>query len=158
MAVQKSSFRIEQDNLYIIEVNDKGETIEFDLDDVIGLQNKLLHCYSEIDKIRAEFEAKAKELQNKEYEEEKEGELPQREIDLVNITTEFYQKSRACMDIFLGKNGCQKIFGDRNFPTMFEKLFEKLQPDIQKMGLSIKNMQKNLVNKYKNTSNRKVIK
>lgn len=158
MAVQKSSFRIEQDNLYVIEVNDKGETIEFDLDDTIGLQNKLLKCYTEIDKIRTEFEAKAEELKNKNYGEVKEGEIPQNEIDLVNATTEFYQKSRACMDMFLGENGCQKIFGDRNFPTMFDKLFEKLQPDIEKMGLSIKKIQKNLINKYRNISNRKVIK
>ncbi len=158
MAIQKSSLRIEKNNLYVIEVNDKGETIEFDLDDTIGLQNKLLKCYTEIDKIKTEFEAKAEELKNKKYEKEKEGEIPQSEIDLVKATTEFYQKSRACMDMFLGENGCQKIFGDRNFPTMFDELFEKLQPDIEKMGLSIKKMQKDLINKYKNIDNRKVIK
>lgn len=157
MAIQKSSLRIEKDNLYVIEVNDNGDTIEFDLDDTIGLQNKLIRVYTEITKIKDKFDAEIDKLSKKVYEEQNEG-ISQQDIDRVNLETKFYMESRECMDIFLGENGCQKIFGNRNFPDMFDKLFEKLQPDIEKMGLSMKNIQKNLVNKYKNKTNRRTIK
>lgn len=157
MAIQNSSFRIDKDNLYIIEVNDAGETIEFDLDDSIGLQNKLIKCYTEIEKIKVEFDSKIAELEKKEYPEEETEGISQKSIDAINVTTDFYMKSRECVDMFLGKGACQKIFGDRNFPDMFDKLFEKLQPDIEKMGLSIKNIQKNLVNKYQNKTNKRTL-
>lgn len=157
MAIQRSSLRIEKDNLYVIEVNDAGETIEFDLDDTIGLQNKLIKCYTEITKIKDEFDVKTDELSKKEYDEQTEG-ISQQDIDRVNLEVDFYAKSRECIDMFLGKGACQKIFGDRNFPDMFDKLFDKLKPDIEKMGLSVKNIQKNLVNKYKTKTNIKVIK
>lgn len=154
---QKNSIRINKgnENLYVIEVNDKGETISFDLED-INLTSRLIDMYTGIQNIEAKFNKDKKELESKEYPEE-DNVIPQRAIDENKLIQKFFKESRECADLFLGEGACQKIFGDKNYIEMFTDLFEQLEPHFKKMGLSMQKLKKDLINKYK-PNNRKVLK
>ena len=67
--------RVEKDNVYKIEVNDKGECIEFDLLD-IELPIKLINASEELEKQKVIHEQKVEELK-KENLEPKENMLKQ---------------------------------------------------------------------------------
>lgn len=105
------SIRIKRDNIYRIEVNDAGEYIEFDLQD-IGLRAR---CYRTLDKI--------KEMQ-KEY--EKKAKLVKSNKQLAFFEEEMFKDLRSAMDEFLGEGACQKIFGDVNYADMFNDLLDEL--------------------------------
>lgn len=154
---EKNSIRIGKDskNVYEIEVNDKGETISFDLED-INLTSKLIDMYTGIQDIERKFNKEKKELEEKEYD-ETDSFIPQRAIDENRLIQKFFADSRACADLFLGNGACQKIFGDKNYIEMFTDLFDKLEPHFKKMGLSMQKLKKDLVKKYQ-PNNRKVLK
>ena len=55
---------------------------------------------------------------------------------------------RSVMDEFLGKDACQKIFGDSNYITMFEDLFEQLEPHFINLKFNAEKLKDEIVNKY----------
>lgn len=150
-----NSLRIKNKDVYKIEVNDRGEYIEFDLND-IGLQVK---CYETIEKMQ-ELEKEA---------EKKEAELSTRmsaeKMDFIEanklstqLQNETFTNARKIMDNFLGEGACQKIFGDRNYFEMFDDLFDELsrkRPELggkshfDKMGFKAQNINQRIMNKYK---------
>ena len=159
--MSNGSIRVQSKTIYTIEVNDNGEYIEFDLSDV-GLEARFIECNDKIQKELADFTKKEndiiKKIQKEAEKEKEEGVLyTENEKALIDVQVNFYKTCRNTMDIFLGENACQKIFGDSNFPTMFIDLFEALSPEFKKMGLNYKEMQKNLYSKYA-PKNKKVLK
>ena len=52
------------------------------------------------------------------------------------------------MDEFLGAGGVQKIFGDRNYPDMYNDLFDALKPHLEKIGISSKKSIERIEQKY----------
>ena len=154
---EKNSIRINRNNknIYEIEVNDKGETIIFDLEDV-NLTAKLIDMYTGIQEIERKFNQEKDELEKREYD-ETDSFIPQRAIDENKLIQKFFADSRACADLFLGTGACQKIFGDKNYIEMFTDLFNQLEPHFKKMGLSMQKLKKDLVKKYQ-PNNRKVLK
>lgn len=150
------SLRVKSSTNYVIEVNDEGETIEFDLAD-IGLQAKFMECFDKVQLKTSEFEPLEKELIKKIEEEKKlnEGkELEEQELytpsekEYIKLQQQFYKDCRDCVDLFIGEGGCDKVFGTSNYPSMFFDLFEELEPHFKKMGINNKKMQKDLYNKY----------
>lgn len=105
------NLRIKNKDIYKIQVNDNGDYIEFDLND-IGLKIK---CYESLERI---------EKISKEYEEKLKNSLTAKEHDY--IEQDMYKEMRAAMDNFLGEGACQKIFGDRNYYEMFDDLINEL--------------------------------
>ena len=57
---------------------------------------------------------------------------------------------RNALDCFLGDGGCQKIFGDRNYPSMINDLLEALQPHLEKLDLSYESTSERIKEKYGN--------
>lgn len=143
--------RVKSSTNYVIEVNDNGDTIEFDLADV-GLQAKFIECFDKVQQATKEFAPKEKELIEKINEEAKEqtddGIYTPSEIEYIKLQQQYYKDCRDCVDIFIGKGGCDKVFGNANYPTMFLDLFDQLEPHFKKMGLNNKKMQENLYKKY----------
>ena len=150
-----NNLRLENKYIYKIEVNDKGEYIEFDLRD-IGLQIK---CYEAIEKLK-ELEKITKEKENKIKQQIKDEKLEFLESNklLVQMENEMFQKARKIMDGFLGENACKKIFGDSNYLEMFNDLFEELtkkRPELggkshfDKMGFQAQSVNKKIMDKYK---------
>lgn len=134
--------RVEKDNVYRIEVNDKGEYIEFDLLD-IELPIKLINASEELEKQKAIHEQKVEELK-KESLEPKENMLKQYEID-----KEFCQTMRNVLDNLFGEGASQKIFGDTNRITMFNDFFTQLEPHLDKIIIDVEQIKKDLIEKYK---------
>lgn len=134
--------RVEKENVYKIEVNDKGEYIEFDLLD-IELPIKLINASEELEKQKAIHEQKVEELK-KENLKPKENMLKQYEID-----KEFCQTMRNVLDNLFGEGASQKIFGDTNRITMFNDFFTQLEPHLDKIIINVEQVKKDLIEKYK---------
>lgn len=134
--------RVEKDNVYKIEVNDKGECIEFDLLD-IELPIKLINASEELKKQKRIYNGKIKSL-NKQENNPKNLMLKQYELD-----KEFCQTMRKVLDSFLGENACQKIFGNTNRIGMFDDFFIQLEPHLDKIAINVEKIKENLLEKYK---------
>lgn len=154
---EKNSIRIKKD-IYEIEVNDNGDKIYFDLKD-ISIGNKYLEA---IQKVNEEKKKYNKELQNifQKYN------LKMDKIkkinfddgigrDIYQLEMNFFYKAREIIDGVLGKNACQKIFGDSNYPEMFDELAKALEPHFKRMQFDIKSRQKELLKKYNNNKKEK---
>jgi hypothetical protein len=153
--IEMNSLRIENKDIYKIEVNDKGEYIEFDLGD-IGLQVK---CYEALEKMQQlEKETKEKEIELKKKADADKMEFVEANKLSTQLQNEMFEKARKIMDNFLGQGACQKIFGDRNYFEMFDDLFKELtrkRPELggkshfDKMGFKAQNINQRIMNKYK---------
>lgn len=118
--------RINRNNIYEIEVNDAGEKIEFDLLDV-DLPFKFQRALDGVKKAKAELEAKIAVISKKEDHKGKNDIMSANELAICKARKEAYAAMRVAMDEFLGKGGCQKIFGDTNYLYMFDDLFDELE-------------------------------
>ena len=145
-----NSLRVEKKNIYQIEVNDKGEYIEFDVED-IGLRAR---CYKALDKIKEiekEYKEKAKKVKSFK--------------DSAILEADMFEELRNAMDDFLGKGACQKIFGDRNYAEMFNDLLEELTKPREELGgkshfdmikISADATNKKVMDKYKKVSKKSI--
>lgn len=117
--------RIKRTGLYEIEVNDNGDVITFDMEDV-DLPFRLQRAY---DGARQAQETLRKKLVviGKKEDHKKPGDLfSTNEIAASKARSEAFSAMRAAMDEFLGAGGCDKVFGKTNYITMFDDLFEAL--------------------------------
>lgn len=149
-----NKLRIEKKNIYTIEVNDNGDTIEFDLED-IELPLKLNEAFMSVDRITNSLKQKEIAISKKEV--IKKGIMTNVEEERIKAYRDAFKEMRKAMDCFLGKGACQKIFGNRNYPDMYDDLFEQLQPHLEKMKIKSENIAKKIEEKYSN-SDKKVLK
>lgn len=133
--------RVEKDNVYKIEVNDKGEYIEFDLLD-IELPIKLINASEELEKQKAIHEQKIDDLKTSNLD-PKESMLKQYEID-----KEFCKTMRGVIDGLFGEGSSQKIFGEANRLGMFNDFFTQLEPHLDKIIIDVEQVKKKLMKKY----------
>ncbi len=146
--------RIKNSDLYRIEVNDKGEYIEFDLSD-IGLPFKCYETLESIKKIQDEMVNKEKDLKSKIKNDNNPFSKERKELAFLECET--FKKMRLAMDNFLGEGACQKIFGDRNYYEMFDDLLEEFtkprkelngKSHFDLMNLKSSNIDDRIVHKY----------
>lgn len=152
----ENKLRIEKKDIYTIEVNDNGDTIEFDLAD-IELPFKCERALFTIEKLRKEFNTKMQIISKKQDFKKKGEYMSNNEKEYLKAQREMFKGMRIAMDEFLGKGACQKIFGDRNYIEMYDDLMKELDPHLKKMELNFEGMKKRIQNKYGN-ANSKVIK
>lgn len=137
----KIRFERDRDDFYILEVNDKGETIEFDLTD-INLPEKIMNAVNEIKEIDNKYKEDILKIENKDISQEEKAK------EIIKIDKEISIKSRKIFDSFLGDGACQKIFGDRNYYGMYVELIDKLEPHFDKMIIKSQKAKMRLVEKY----------
>jgi hypothetical protein len=155
MAV-KNKLRVGSQTKYVIEVNDAGESIFFDLADS-GLISRMFRMNEELDRITAKYEAEAKAIDARQNEpiiglDDPDGnrvQLTKNQRDGAQLMEQFYKEARTALDAFLGEGACQKIFGSENYLTMFQDLLEQLEPHFKKMGLNMQQYKKTIAEKYK---------
>ena len=141
------SLRIERKDIYAIEVNDKGETIELDLVD-IELPFKCERAWAEVNRVAKELQAQLVII-NKQEDSKQNGKLmTQKEEKTIEAYRKAFKEMRVAMDGFLGEGACQKIFGDRNYLEMFNDLFEALKPHLEKMELTSNGIFERIKAKY----------
>lgn len=142
------SIRIKSESLYEIEVNDNGDVITFDLDD-IELPLKIDKCIRKLKNLALEITKKEKEIHNRpDFKENEDDLMTVNERELAEIVYDTYVKSRAIMDELLGDGACQKIFGNANYSTMFDDLLEALEPHFTKMKAKQENVKDRIKAKY----------
>lgn len=141
--------RIKSKNEYVIEVNDNGDTISFDLTDP-ELMLKFDRAFNKVKEIEKVYHQKEKEISEREIQDGiVEGILTNTEREIQEFAVKCFKDMRNAFDEFLGKNGCQKIFGDKNYVSMYDDLIEALEPHFEKMGLNAKKLKNEVIDKYK---------
>ena len=141
------SLRIERKDIYTIEVNDKGETIEFDLVD-IELPFKCDRAFREIAQIQNALKAKLVIIEKQQDHPIKGGIMTANEEAVITAYRDAFREMRVAMDAFLGEGACQKIFGDRNYLEMYTELAEALDPHLEKMQLNTEGIRNRIKAKY----------
>lgn len=142
-----NSIRIEKKDIYTIEVNDNGDTIEFDLVD-IELPFKCERALAEVNRIYKELKGKLVIIEKQE-DHKLDGEImTANEKAKLDAHRKAYKEMRVAMDAFLGAGACQKIFGDRNYVEMYDDLFEQLAPHFEKMKINTEGIAARIKDKY----------
>lgn len=139
---------LKKEEIYEIEVNDKGETIVFHTDD-IELPFKWNDAFLECQNILKNLKRQIKVIEKKEN--KPHGLLTTQDEEVRKLCKKTFSQMRTIMDSILGAGGCQKIFGDNNYLSMFNDLFDALQPHFEKMGLSMGASVEAIEKKYGNS-------
>ena len=142
-----NSIRIEKKDIYTIEVNDNGDTIEFDLVD-IELPFKCDRALSEVNRIYRDLRAKLVIIEKQEDHRLDVEFMTANEKAKLEAHRTAFKEMRVAMDAFLGAGACQKIFGDRNYVEMYDDLFEQLAPHFEKMKLNSEGITARIKDKY----------
>lgn len=138
--MEKLNFDLKKE-VYQLEINDKGDFIEFDLTD-ISLPEKFLNASDEILKIDKEYNKEAEEIRDSdldEIEKIKKG---------INLEKEKCLEMRKIFDSFLGEGACEKIFGTVDHYNQFFELADALEPHFEKMNFNLTAAKKRLAQKY----------
>jgi hypothetical protein len=132
---------------YVIDVNDNGDTIVFDLaDSSIGV--RLLSMLTQIQQIEQKYTRKARELGGQPNALVPGLPFSKAQAYLIRMTEDFYKDARRAADTFLGQGACQKIFGNQNYPDMFIDLLKQMTPHFEKMGLATDHLKKEIAARY----------
>lgn len=140
--MEKLVLEKDETSLYRLEVNDKGEYIEFDLAD-LTLPQRILDASDRLSKIDGEFQEKALKL---EKEEKDNVEKVRKQIKLDG---EYAKEMRKIFDSFLGEGACQKIFGDKERYGQYNRLMDALQPHFEKMSIDVQKAKKRIIERLK---------
>ena len=139
--MEKLNLERNKEDFYILEVNEKGETIEFDLTD-IALPEKIMKASENIGELDKEYQKEMINLQKENIDD------VEKTKKAIKIESEKCKQMRKEFDSFLGKNACQKIFGETNYYGMFLQLFDALEPHFNKMKIKLDKAKLKLANKY----------
>lgn len=140
--MEKLVLEKDESAIYRLEVNDKGEYIEFDLAD-LTLPQRILDASDRLSKIDDEFQEKAKKI------EEEEKDTVEKARKQINLDKEYAKEMRKIFDSFLGEGACQKIFGDKERYGQYNRLMDALTPHFNKMNVDIQKAKKRLIERIK---------
>jgi hypothetical protein len=146
-----NSIRIEKKDIYTIEVNDNGDTIEFDLAD-IELPFKAERAMAEVNRIYKELKGKLVIIEKQKDRKLDNEIMTANEKAKLDAHRVAFKEMRVAMDAFLGEGACKKIFGDRNYVEMYDDLFEALAPHFEKMKLNAQGITDRIKAKYSQKS------
>lgn len=139
--------RINTEAQYVVEVNDRGDTITFDPED-IDFIFRHERAYKAVNSAVSNLQAELLLIGKKQDKTDK-GELMSRNTKArVLAYKKAFSDMRKAYDEFLGEGACDKIFGQKNTLRMFRDLEEALQPVYDKMKENLKSIPEIISNKY----------
>lgn len=151
-----AKLRVAKKNEYVIEVNDNGDTISFNIEDpTLPLRAEKAH--EEINRILEKCKGDILVVSKKKDLKTKSSLLSSNEKAILEIYNNTFIEMRRAMDQFLGKGACKKIFGDTNYLSMFDDLFEELMPHLEKMGVSAESFTDSIKKKYGDSEDEEVL-
>lgn len=130
--------------------DEKGEEVclEFDLAD-IELPIRYNRCINEVNNAKRNLKNQFKIIDKKQDHRGKQM-LSANEEAKARALQQFYKDMENAMDLFLGQGGTKKYLNGRKpYWTMFEDLSEAIEPYMDKMQLTVKDMENRIKNKYK---------
>ena len=128
---EKLNLKNHNEDIYTIEVNENGDTIQFDLTD-ITLAMRGQEAFNKCDEIKERYTRYIADDDTK----------------ALFYLNEAFAEMREAMDIFLGEGACEKIFGNTNYITMFDDLADALQPHFEKMVEKMGSIASMITKKY----------
>lgn len=131
--------------LYEIEVNDNGESIFIDAEDV-ELPLKLNKMIEDCEKAEKKANLQTKVIDKKPVKQI--GICTNHDVEYSKLYKQAYIEIRKAIDNFLGEGACQKIFGKRNYISMWRDLMEALNPHLQKIGVLQQDTKDIIAEKY----------
>ena len=142
-----NSIRVKNKDVYIIEVNDNGDTIEFDITD-IELTFKLERALKKAQEARKWLQAQQVIISKKQDTAKKGDIMTTKERAILEAYRECFKKMRAAIDEFAGAGASDKIFGDQNYLEMFNDFMDEMKPHLDKMELKGIDIRKKIEEKY----------
>ena len=146
-----NSIRVRNKDTYIIEVNDNGDTIEFDITD-IELPFRLERAQKMAQEAKKWLKAQQVIISKKQDTAKKGDLMTVKERATLEAYRECFKKMRAAIDEFAGAGASDKIFGDKNYLEMFNDFMEEMQPHFDKMELKGIDIRKKIEEKYSNAT------
>ena len=126
--------------------NDHEIFIEFDLED-ITIPDRYNQCYCEVKKAISTLKNDILII-NKKQDSKGKGLMSVNEQAKVQAIRKFNKSMEEAMDLFLGKGGTTKIFGETRYLTMFDDLSEMLEPIMPKLKLNMESIESKIRSKY----------
>lgn len=154
----KTADVLDKDGKILEEGQFTGEYLEFDMED-IELPLRLDECDFKHRKNREWLKNqyliidKKQDIKGKRL-------LSKNEEDKIKTLQEFYKREIEVLDLFLGKNGTQKILNAMNrnpYLTMFDDIIELLDPILPQIKSTIDNIPKRIKEKYSNNKESDII-
>lgn len=142
-----NKIRIQNKNQYVIEVNDNGDTISFNVDDP-ALPLKFDNAMMRLNNVQQKLKAEEQIIRKKE-DKKTNGILSQNTRKILEAEVKACNDLRSIFDEFLGEGACEKIFGNANYLGMFQDLMEQLEPHFAIMKLDAEHYKKAVEEKYK---------
>lgn len=147
---------LKRSDIYEIEVNDKGDTIQFSIED-ISLPFRLQTAYDKANAAMRKLKSTEVIISKRKDTKEKDRLFSKNEEAIAKAREECYMEMREAMDFFIGEGGCQKVFGDQNYISMFDDLMDALnekQEDglshLEHLKLSAEDTKEKIIKKYGN--------
>ncbi|MBP3463763.1 MAG: hypothetical protein J6K45_04705 [Clostridia bacterium] len=141
----------------IYDKDGKEVCIEFDLGD-IDLPIKYNKCVTQINDARRELKNKFIII-NKQKDRKGKGFLSHNEEEKTKVIKEFYKKMESSMDLFLGQGGTQKFLnGKKIYWEVWDDISEALKPHMDKLHLTVEDMENRIKNKYSLKEEKEVLK
>ena len=146
-----NSIRVKSKDAYIIEVNDNGDTIEFDITD-IELPFKLERAKQKAADATKWLKGQQVIIAKKQDTAKKGDIMTVKERATLEAYRECFKRMREAVDEFAGPGASDKIFGDKNFLEMFNVFMEQMEPHFDKMQLKGVDIRKRIEEKYSDTA------
>lgn len=145
--ILKLGFQDENGNIIKDEKN-REVYIQFDLGD-IDLPLKYNKCVNLIEQSRNNLKTQMIIINKKENHKGKQL-LSSNEVLKVKAFKQFYKDMENAMDLFLGEGGTKKFLNGRNpYFEMWDDISEAIEPYMDKMKLTVDDMEKRIKEKYK---------
>lgn len=142
-----NSIRVKNKNSYVIEVNDNGDTISFDLTD-IELPFKLDRSYKMVSEAQQWLKGQMVIIAKKQDTAKKGDIMTVKERATLEAYKECFKKMRAAIDEFAGAGASDKIFGEQNYLEMFDDFMEEMRPHLDQMEIRNIDIRKKIEEKY----------
>lgn len=142
-----NSIRVKSKDAYIIEVNDNGDTIEFDITD-IELPFKLERAKQKAADATKWLKGQQVIIAKKQDTAKKGDIMTVKERATLEAYRECFKRMREAVDEFAGAGASDKIFGDKNFLEMFNVFMEQMEPHFDKMQLKGVDIRRRIEEKY----------
>lgn len=154
MAEKSIDLKRNDDEVYIIKFAGTDAQIVLDMMDV-EFPSKANKAYTDISKNLDICRGNIVAIQNKYKNDPKAnktiGIMTKEQVEISAEYKKMYEKDRAVCDALFGEGTMRAIFGDRNYFTMFNDLFEAILPVINEMKSNIGKIEKRIKKKYGST-------
>lgn len=148
--MDKIRIKRNEDEIYRVNISDDGKEIVFDLLDM-ELPFKVNKAFEDIQHNQDVTKGKIKAIENKYKGQSGKETENKKNLEIYAEWNEFYKKNRITMDELLGQGTMQALFGDSNYLTMYDDLFEALEPVLEKMEVNVDGVKNRIKRKYAKT-------